>query len=155
MNRWKKPLRDRWNQASKPKPLTHEHKASKSHIINSLLTSFVRSVRESICPRLCSHKPRSFVARSARKPQANTFPYRPRTRLMSNQYVINIYIYIYIYIYNYRRNSFGLLGLISVVLTSRMEKPTLYWQLKCSTLVVHLSHARVLQLETSDRAQIR
>ena len=28
-------------------------------------------------------KPRSFVARSVRKPQANTFPYRHRTRLIS------------------------------------------------------------------------
>ena len=32
-----------------------------------------------------------------------------------------IYIYIYIYIYNYRRYRFGLLGLISVVLMSRMK----------------------------------
>ena len=68
---------------------------------------------------------------------------------------IYIYIYIYIFVYNYRRNRFGLLGLISLVLTSRMEKPTLYSQLKCSTLVVHLSHARALYLETSERAQIR
>ena len=29
------------------------------------------------------------------------------------------------YVCNYRRNRFGLLGLISVVLTSRMEKPIL------------------------------
>ena len=32
-----------------------------------------------------------------------------------------VIIYIYIYITNYRRNRFGLLGLISVVLMSRME----------------------------------
>ena len=32
-----------------------------------------------------------------------------------------VYIYIYIYIYNYRQNCFDLLGLISVVLMSRME----------------------------------
>ena len=59
MNRSKKPRSSRLKQASKPKPLTHEHKAllkamkkgAKSHIINSLLTSFVRSVRESIHPR--------------------------------------------------------------------------------------------------------
>ena len=30
-----------------------------------------------------SHKPRSFVARSVRKPEAITFPYRPLTRLIS------------------------------------------------------------------------
>ena len=42
------------------------------------------------------------------------------------------------YIHNYRRNRFGLLDLISVVLTSRMEKPILYRQLKCPTHVVHL-----------------
>ena len=40
-----------------------------------------------------------------------------------------IRMYIHIYIYNCRRNRFGLLGLISAVLTSRMEKPTLYRQL--------------------------
>ena len=58
-------------------------------------------------------------------------------------YYIYIYIHIYtvIYIYNCRQNCFGLLGLISAVLMSRMEKPTLYRQLKCSTLVVHRSHA--------------
>ena len=61
-------------------------KGTKSHIINSLLTSFVRSVRESICPRFFPHRPCSFVARSLQKPQANTFPYRPYTRLISNQY---------------------------------------------------------------------
>ena len=33
-------------------------------------------------PSVFSHRPRSFVARSVRKPQANTFPYRPRTRLI-------------------------------------------------------------------------
>ena len=47
---------NRQKQAIKPKLQTHEHKASlkamkkeaKSHIINSLLTSFVPSERESI-----------------------------------------------------------------------------------------------------------
>ena len=56
-----------------------------------------------------------------------------------------MYVCMYVCMYNnYRRNRFGVLDLISVVLISRMEKPTLYRQLKCSTLVVHLSHARVL-----------
>ena len=32
-----------------------------------------------------AHRPRQFVAQSVRKPQANTFPYRPHTRLISNQ----------------------------------------------------------------------
>ena len=41
-----------------------------SHIINPLLTSFARSVRESNCLWFLSHRPRSFVARSVRKPQA-------------------------------------------------------------------------------------
>ena len=66
-----KAMKNMEKQASKPKPLTHKHKASlkamkkgvKSHIINFLLTSFVR------------------------KPQANTFPYRPRIRLISNQQI--------------------------------------------------------------------
>ena len=58
-------------------------KWTKSHIINVLLTSFARSVRESISLRPFSHIPRSFVSRAVRKPQANTFSYRPRTRLIS------------------------------------------------------------------------
>ena len=33
-----------------------------------------------------SHRPRSFVARSVRKPQENTFPYRPRTRLIISEH---------------------------------------------------------------------
>ena len=47
-------------------------KWTKSHIINVLLTSFARSVRESICLLFFSHRP-----------QENTFPYRPRTRLIN------------------------------------------------------------------------
>ena len=43
-----------------------------SHIINPLLTSFARSVRESL--------PSVFIAQ---KTSGNTFPYRPRTRLTS------------------------------------------------------------------------
>ena len=35
------------------------------------------------CLRFLTHRPRSFVARSVRKPSGNTFPYRPRTRLIS------------------------------------------------------------------------
>ena len=35
------------------------------------------------CLRFLSHRPRSFVARSLRKTSGNTFPYRPRTRLIS------------------------------------------------------------------------
>ena len=48
--------------------------------------------------------------------------------LIYNIYIYwsSYYIYIYIYIHNCRRNRFGLLDLISAVLTSRMEKPTLY-----------------------------
>ena len=53
-----------------------------SHIINPLLISFARSVRESDCLRFLLHRPRSFVARST-KISGNTFPYRPRTRLIS------------------------------------------------------------------------
>ena len=90
-----KPRIAKKKKASKPNPLTHKHKASlkhlkkraKSHIINALSTSFVRSVRGSICPRAFSHRPRSFVARSLRKPQANTFPYRPHTRLSDHKYI--------------------------------------------------------------------
>ena len=71
MNRCKKPQHNNSKQVSKPKPIIQESKVSlramkkgaKSHIIDSLLTSFVRSVR---------------------KPQANTFPYGPHTLLMSN-----------------------------------------------------------------------
>ena len=63
-------------------------KGVQSHIINSLLTSFVRSVHETIGPRVVSHKLRCFVPRFLRKPQPNIFPYRPHTRLISNQYII-------------------------------------------------------------------
>ena len=35
------------------------------------------------CLQFLSHRPRSFVARSVRKTSGNTFPYRPRTRLIS------------------------------------------------------------------------
>jgi hypothetical protein len=35
------------------------------------------------CLRFLSHRPRSFVARSVRKTTGNTFPYRPRSRLIS------------------------------------------------------------------------
>ena len=43
-------------------------------------------------PSVFSHRPRSFIARSVRKPQANTFPYRTRTRLISLHYVLNVFI---------------------------------------------------------------
>ena len=39
---------------------------------------------------------------------------------------ICIYVYIYIYITNYRRYRFGLMGLISVVLMSRMKVTAIY-----------------------------
>ena len=49
--------------------------------LHVLLSSFARSLRESIFLLFFSHSPRSqFVARSVRKPQANTFTYRPRKR---------------------------------------------------------------------------
>ncbi len=48
-----------------------------SHIINPLLTSFARSVRESIA-----------FGFSVRKTSGNTFPYRPRTRLISPSYIL-------------------------------------------------------------------
>ena len=61
----------------------------RSHIINGLLTSFC-----SVCIYgkvfafgLSALRPRSFVARSVRKPQANTFPYR-RTSLSVNNPLI-------------------------------------------------------------------
>ncbi len=38
------------------------------------------------CLRFLSHRPRSFVARSVRKTSGNTFPYRPRTRLILSPY---------------------------------------------------------------------
>ena len=60
-------------------------KGATSYITNSF-TSFVWSVPECICPRFLSHRPRSFVARFVRKPQASTLPYRPRTQLISNHY---------------------------------------------------------------------
>jgi hypothetical protein len=44
-------------------------------------------------PSVYPHRPRSFVARSVRKPQANTFPYRPRSRL------ITLYHYVYFIMY--------------------------------------------------------
>ncbi len=40
------------------------------------------------CLRFLSHRPRSFVARSVRKTSGNTFPYRPRTRLISPYYYL-------------------------------------------------------------------
>ena len=49
--------------------------------LHVLLSSFARSLRESIFLLFFSHSPRSqFVARSVRKPQPNTFTYRPRKR---------------------------------------------------------------------------
>ena len=63
-------------------------KGAKYHVINSLLTSLIRSVRESICPRVFPSSTRSFVAWSVRKPRENNFPYRPHTRLISNQYFV-------------------------------------------------------------------
>ena len=64
------------SKASKHKQLTHTHEAilkamkkgAKSCIVNSLLTLFVQSVRENICSRYFP-----------RRPQANTFPYRPHS----------------------------------------------------------------------------
>ena len=57
-----------------------------SHIINPLLTSFARSVRESL--------PSVFIAQTSllrrsvcTKTSGNTFPYRPRTRLISPYYI--------------------------------------------------------------------
>ena len=67
-------------------------KGPKSHIVNSLLTSFVRSVLESIWPRFFPRRRRSFVARSVRKPHANTFSYRPRIRLISNEYLLEVFV---------------------------------------------------------------
>ena len=53
--------------------------------------------------------------------------------------------YIYNCICNCRQYCFGLLGLISAVLMSRMGVK-LKSHPKCPTHVVHLSHARVLKL---------
>ena len=68
-----------------------------SHIINPLLTSFVRSVRESIAScfyRTC--RPSSLLRRSVcTKTSGNTFPYRPRNRLISPYYyILNIQLFI-------------------------------------------------------------
>ncbi len=57
-----------------------------SHIINPLLTSFARSVRESILPSVFIAQT-SLLRRSVcTKTSGNTFPYRPRTRLISPYY---------------------------------------------------------------------
>ncbi len=62
------------------------------HIINPLLTSFARSVGGKYCRlRFLLHRPRFFVARSVRKTSGNTFPYRPRTRLISPYYILGQY----------------------------------------------------------------
>ena len=55
----------------------------RSHIMNGLLTSFCSVCMGKYLPSVYPHRPRSFVARSVRKPQANTFPYRPRSRLIT------------------------------------------------------------------------
>ncbi len=53
-----------------------------SHIINPLLTLFARSVRESIAFGFIAQT--SLLRRSVcTKTSGNTFPYRPRTRLIS------------------------------------------------------------------------
>ena len=58
-----------------------------------------------------------------------------------------IYLYIYIYIYiQLQTEPFRPIGPHHAMLTSRMEKPTLYGQLKCSTLMVHLSHTIYLSI---------
>ena len=57
-----------------------------SHIINPLLTSFARSVRESIAFGFIAQT--SLLRRSVcTKTSGNTFPYRPRTRLISPYYI--------------------------------------------------------------------
>ena len=48
----------------------------------SLINCSVCTVKN--CLRFLSHRPRSFVTRSARKTSGNNFPYRPRTRLISH-----------------------------------------------------------------------
>ena len=62
------------------------------HIINNLLTSFARSVpsEETVYGKVfafgflpCIDFALSYLAMSVQKPQANTFPYRPRTWLIS------------------------------------------------------------------------
>ncbi len=58
------------------------HAIQQSHIINPLLTSFARSVRESMAFGFYP-----FVARSVRKTSGNTFPYRPRTRLINKSLI--------------------------------------------------------------------
>ena len=64
---------------------------SKRKMNQKLYNKFLINLVCSVCtgkhlPSVFSHRPRSFVARSVRKPQANTFPYRPRTRLISLYY---------------------------------------------------------------------
>jgi hypothetical protein len=58
----------------------------RSHIINGLLTSFCSVCTGKYLRSVYPHRPRSFVARSVRKLQANTFPYRPRPRLITLYY---------------------------------------------------------------------
>ena len=58
-----------------------------SHIINPLLTSFARFVRESIAFNSVFIAQTSLLRRSVcTKTSGNTFPYRPRTRLISPYY---------------------------------------------------------------------
>ena len=60
----------------------------RSHIINGLLTSFCSVCTGKYLPSVYPHRPRSFVARSVRKPQSNTFPYRHRPRLITLYYLV-------------------------------------------------------------------
>ena len=60
----------------------------RSHIINGLLISFCSVCTGKYLPSVYPHRPRSFVAQSVRKPQANTFPYRRRSRLITLYYTI-------------------------------------------------------------------
>ena len=62
-----------------------EERNQKSH--NNILINLFYSIstRMYLVSGFFPHMSRSFVARSVRKSQANTSPYRPHARLISNQ----------------------------------------------------------------------
>ena len=59
--------------------------------------------------RFFLHRPRFFIARSVQKPQANTFSYRPHTRLTSNQHESH---------YNHKNNT--ILNLLLIIFLKLM-----------------------------------
>ena len=90
-----------------------------SHLISALLTSVCTG---KYCLRFLSHRPRSFVARSVRKTSGNTFPSRPRTRLISPYSCSNVkpfsFFFIPLYIYSFALNFLQWSSCTEIVCTS-------------------------------------